>query len=309
MALGAEGLATVQQSLGACNSVAIVQHLLAMGVLMISAVIISIRDTGKLVDYDLVLQLAGVTAELGTSAGVRHRPQAQDGDHRWVAGRAPSILPLRPGAPTPCVPSRHGWRGAWPRDRGFDATDGENDPAPTQVLQVGPKIDDLILAALGLVGPFLMVLGVFLGQGVVVTVMVCTVILIPLGFVVGITVATERRHNRQFDAFGMPTTAEITEMTQWDTGDDGRAVVVLGVRGPGFQTFEVTWKRSQHPALRVGLPLDAAADLPCSVSRCDRRYAVALPGAQRGFQAAYLRHLEGLQCLRAAGTGRLIVCR
>ncbi|MFH9316860.1 hypothetical protein ACH4LO_17670 [Streptomyces anulatus] len=142
-------------------------------------------------------------------------------------------------------------------------SDGENGPAPTQVSHVGPWAAAwvyLFLVALGLLGPFLMVLGVFIGQGVVVTGMVCTVILVPLGFVVGLTVAAERRHNRRLDAFGVPATAEITELTEWGTEDDGGAVVVLRISGPGFRTFEATWRRSQHPALRVGLRLDAVVD-------------------------------------------------
>ncbi|MFM9694131.1 hypothetical protein [Streptomyces europaeiscabiei] len=145
-------------------------------------------------------------------------------------------------------------------------TDGENGPAPTQVTKVGPWAAAwmyLFLVALGLLGPFLMVLGVLgvlAGQGPVVTGMVCTVVLVPLGCVVGLTVAAERRHNRRLDAFGVPAVAEITELTEWDTGDDGGAVVVLRVSGPAFRTFEATWKRSQHPALRVGLRLDAVVD-------------------------------------------------
>jgi hypothetical protein len=90
-------------------------------------------------------------------------------------------------------------------------TDGENGPAPTQVSKVGPWAAAwmyLFLVALGLLGPFLMVLGVFAGQGVVITGMVCTVVLVPLGFVAGLTVAAERRHNRRLDAFGVPATAQ-----------------------------------------------------------------------------------------------------
>ncbi|MDX3309967.1 hypothetical protein P1S61_12860 [Streptomyces sp. ME08-AFT2] len=142
-------------------------------------------------------------------------------------------------------------------------TDGENGPAPTQVSKVGPWAAAwmyLFLVALGLSGPFLMVLGVFAGQGLVITGIVCTVVLVPLGFALGLTVAAERRYNRRLDAFGVPATAEITELTEWDTGDDGGAVVVLRVSGPDFRTFEATWKRSQHPALRVGLRIDAVVD-------------------------------------------------
>ena len=50
----------------------------------------------------------------------------------------------------------------------------------------------LFLVGMGLVGPFLMVLGVlgvFGGQGLVITGVVCTVVLVPLGFVLGLTVS------------------------------------------------------------------------------------------------------------------------
>ncbi|MFF3937289.1 hypothetical protein [Streptomyces phaeofaciens] len=66
-ALGGEDYAKVQQSLGAYNSVATVRQLLAMGVPTIPAVVVSISDTGKLVNFDpvvdLVLRPAGATAD------------------------------------------------------------------------------------------------------------------------------------------------------------------------------------------------------------------------------------------------------
>jgi hypothetical protein len=65
--LGAEDYAKLQQSLGAYHSGATVQQLLAMGVPTIPAVVVSIGDTGKLVNFDpvvdLVLQLTGATAD------------------------------------------------------------------------------------------------------------------------------------------------------------------------------------------------------------------------------------------------------
>lgn len=65
--LGGEDYAKLQQSLGAYNSGATVQQLLAMGVPTVPAVVVSISDTGKLVNFDpvvdLVLQLTGVTAD------------------------------------------------------------------------------------------------------------------------------------------------------------------------------------------------------------------------------------------------------
>ncbi|WP_329172356.1 hypothetical protein [Streptomyces sp. NBC_01477] len=61
--LGAEDFARVQQSIGAYNSGLDVQQLLAMGAPTVPAVVVSISDTGKLVNFDpvvdLVLQPAG----------------------------------------------------------------------------------------------------------------------------------------------------------------------------------------------------------------------------------------------------------
>ncbi|NNN31721.1 hypothetical protein HLK59_15355 [Streptomyces sp. S3(2020)] len=65
--LGSEDYAKLQQTLGAYNSGATVRQLLATGVPTIPAVVVSISDTGKMVNYDpvvdLVLQLTGVTAD------------------------------------------------------------------------------------------------------------------------------------------------------------------------------------------------------------------------------------------------------
>ncbi|WLW50308.1 hypothetical protein [Streptomyces sp. YU58] len=65
--LGSEDYAKLQQSLGAAKSGATVRQLLAMGVPTTPAVVVSISDTGKLVNFDpvvdLVLQLTEVTAD------------------------------------------------------------------------------------------------------------------------------------------------------------------------------------------------------------------------------------------------------
>ncbi|MGC5562224.1 hypothetical protein ACPYPG_05200 [Streptomyces sp. FR-108] len=65
--LGSEDFARVQQSIGAYNSGVNVQQLLAMGVPTIPAVVVSIGDTGKLVNFDpvvdLVVQPAGPTTD------------------------------------------------------------------------------------------------------------------------------------------------------------------------------------------------------------------------------------------------------
>lgn len=64
--LGEEDFAKVQQSIGAHNSGAYVQQLLAAGAPTIPATVVSIADTGRLVNFDpivdLVVQPAGATA-------------------------------------------------------------------------------------------------------------------------------------------------------------------------------------------------------------------------------------------------------
>jgi hypothetical protein len=64
--LGGEDYAKLQQSIGAYNSGATVQQLLAMGVPTVTAVVVAISDTGRLVNFDpvvdLVLQLTGAGA-------------------------------------------------------------------------------------------------------------------------------------------------------------------------------------------------------------------------------------------------------
>ncbi|QJT03191.1 hypothetical protein G9272_25320 [Streptomyces asoensis] len=55
--LGAEDFARVQQSMSAYNSGLGVQQLLAMGAPTIPAVVVSISDTGKLVNFDPVVDL------------------------------------------------------------------------------------------------------------------------------------------------------------------------------------------------------------------------------------------------------------
>ncbi|WP_125263734.1 hypothetical protein [Streptomyces alboflavus] len=54
--------------------------------------------------------------------------------------------------------------------------------------------------------------------------------------------------------------AVVAGLTEWDSGDDAGAVVVLRLSGPGFRAFEATWKRSPHPALCLGLRLAAVVD-------------------------------------------------
>ncbi|GHC73111.1 hypothetical protein [Streptomyces flavofungini] len=65
--LGGEDFAKVQQSIGAHNSAVHARQLLAMGAPTLPAVVVSITDTGKLVNFDpivdLVLQPSGTDTE------------------------------------------------------------------------------------------------------------------------------------------------------------------------------------------------------------------------------------------------------
>ncbi|UIX32440.1 hypothetical protein [Streptomyces sp. GQFP] len=58
----------------------------------------------------------------------------------------------------------------------------------------------------------------------------------------------------------MAAAAEITELTRWVDADDAGLLVGLRISGPGFRTFETTWKRSPDSSLRVGLRLAAVVD-------------------------------------------------
>lgn len=66
-ALGGEDYARLQQSIGAYNSVGAVGQLLAAGVPTTPATVVSISDTGKMVNHDpvvdLVVQLTEVSAD------------------------------------------------------------------------------------------------------------------------------------------------------------------------------------------------------------------------------------------------------
>ncbi|GAA2837591.1 hypothetical protein [Kribbella solani] len=64
--LGQEDFAKVQQSIGAYQSGHDVRQLLAAGVPTVPAIVVSVADTGRLINYDpvvdLVLQLSGTDA-------------------------------------------------------------------------------------------------------------------------------------------------------------------------------------------------------------------------------------------------------
>lgn len=82
--LGGEDYATVQQSIGAYQSGLNVQQLLAMGVPTVPAAVVSISDTGKLVNFDpvvdLVVQPAGGTAPVALQTIVSKLQIPRPGD-------------------------------------------------------------------------------------------------------------------------------------------------------------------------------------------------------------------------------------
>lgn len=95
--VGAEDFALIQQSVGAVNSGLEVQQLLAMGAPTISALVVSIVDTGTLVNFDPVVDmvvqpvdspnriaLRTIVSKLrvprvGEQVLLLHNPQQQDG--------------------------------------------------------------------------------------------------------------------------------------------------------------------------------------------------------------------------------------
>lgn len=83
--VGGEDFARIQQSIGAYHSGVNVAQLLAMGAPTVPAVVVSITDTGKLVNFDpvvdLVVQPAGATDQvtLQTIVSKLQIPRAGDG--------------------------------------------------------------------------------------------------------------------------------------------------------------------------------------------------------------------------------------
>ncbi|WP_030620276.1 DUF3592 domain-containing protein [Streptomyces fulvoviolaceus] len=147
--------------------------------------------------------------------------------------------------------------------------DSVNGPEPTQVSAIGP-LGALFLyscvAVLCLCGPVMLALTAFTaftaftGSGLMVMGIVFTVIFVPVGLGLWGSTVVEREHNRRLDAVGVPATAEITDLTDFAGGEDTGVVVGLRVSGPGVRTFETSWRRSHHPALRAGRRLTAVVD-------------------------------------------------
>ncbi|MGW1657903.1 hypothetical protein [Streptomyces atratus] len=133
----------------------------------------------------------------------------------------------------------------------------------TRVSRVGPW-DAASLYGNALVmclcGPVMLSSAVLTGADLMVMGIVFTVVFLPVGLALWGHTAAEREHNRRLDAAGIPATAEITDLTHWEDADDAGVAVGLRVSGPGFPTFEATWRRSPDDALRVGLRLTAVVE-------------------------------------------------
>ncbi|WP_329551249.1 hypothetical protein [Streptomyces sp. NBC_00696] len=95
--LGNEDYARVQQSIGAYNSGLAVQQLLAAGASTITAVVVSIGDTGQLVNHDpvvdLVVQPAGRTDRIALQTVVSKLRIPRTGDQVLLVAD-----PAHPGA-------------------------------------------------------------------------------------------------------------------------------------------------------------------------------------------------------------------
>ncbi|MCX4817306.1 hypothetical protein OG601_42675 [Streptomyces sp. NBC_01239] len=95
--LGNEDYARVQQSIGAYNSGLAVQQLLAAGAPTVTAVVVSIGDTGQLVNHDpvvdLVVQPAGRTDRIALQTVVSKLRIPRTGDQVLLVAD-----PAHPGA-------------------------------------------------------------------------------------------------------------------------------------------------------------------------------------------------------------------
>ncbi|MDX3452201.1 hypothetical protein PV396_09660 [Streptomyces sp. ME02-8801-2C] len=141
--------------------------------------------------------------------------------------------------------------------------DSTDSPEPTRVDRLGP-FDALFLRVcavlMGLCGPGLLACGFGAGVGVLLAGVLCTVLFVPMGLGLWFHTELERENNRRLDAVGVAATAEVTDLSDWDDGESRGVTVGLRISGPGVRTFETTWKRSSHPALRMGLRFTAVVD-------------------------------------------------
>lgn len=155
---------------------------------------------------------------------------------------------------------------------GADGADGADGPGPTRVDRIGP-LGALLLyfssAMMGLCGPVMLACTFLADAGILLGGILCTVLCTPLGLAFWAYTSTERENNRLLDAFGVRATAEITDLTPWEDADDAGVVAALRISGPGFPTFETTWKHSLHSGLRVGVRLTAVVDPARNLFRID----------------------------------------
>lgn len=120
----------------------------------------------------------------------------------------------------------------------------------------------VIAAMVGLCGPVMLGFALLAGADLLVMGIVFTVLFVPVGLGFWCNTVAEREQNRRLDAVGVPATAEITDLTDFDwDGESSGVEVGLRVSGPGLRMFEATWRRTHHPGLRVGRRLAAVVDL------------------------------------------------
>ncbi|MDQ0766654.1 hypothetical protein [Streptomyces canus] len=156
----------------------------------------------------------------------------------------------------------------------FEMADDASGREPTQASRIGP-CGALFLyslaAGLCMSGPVLLIVAGFTGSaaGLLLAGVLCTVLCAPLGVVLWASTDNEREYNRRLDTVGVAATAEVTELTYWDDGEQAGVTVGLRISGPGCPTFEATCKRSKPPALRVGLRLPAVVDPSDHLFRID----------------------------------------
>ncbi|MFC9618788.1 hypothetical protein ACFTXM_01875 [Streptomyces sp. NPDC056930] len=149
-------------------------------------------------------------------------------------------------------------------DDGDNGGTGPKPPQMTQISHIGlweATSLYIIAAVMCLCGPVMLGFALLTGAELTVMGIVFTVVFVPLGLAFWGNTVVDREHNRRLDAVGVPATAEITDLTDFDwSGEESGVAVGLRVSGPGLRTFETTWKRTHHPALRVGLRLTAVVD-------------------------------------------------
>ncbi|MFD4877034.1 hypothetical protein ACFWOB_27250 [Streptomyces sp. NPDC058420] len=136
---------------------------------------------------------------------------------------------------------------------------------PTLIDRVGRREAAFLYvtaATVGLCGPVMLGFAALTDAQLMLIGVVFTVVFVPVGPGLWGDTVVGREHNRRLDAVGIPATAEIIDLTDFDwSGEESGVEVGLRVSGPGLRTFGTTWRRARHPGLRVGRQLDAVVDL------------------------------------------------